>query len=225
MEPNTRYKVEEVPFDKLEKVGIQRDFISKMEKKDLTDFLNGFRSDKLYTVNARINGEDYRIPAKIRLHTEGDELKVRVHPIQRLHIPDSYMGHTFTKEEKGALLNDKNLGKVIELKGMNGTKEKYYLGIDPKTNRLIPFKQKHIRVADQIKGATLTATQKEQLESGQKVRIDGMTGKNDKKFSAVLQISPGTRSISFSDFKSEASQTQNQSESQKQKRGKGPKIK
>jgi hypothetical protein len=225
MEQNTRYKVEEVPFDKLEKAGIQRDFITKMEKKELNDFLNGFRSEKLYTVNARINDEDYRIPAKIRLYTEGDELKVRVHPIQRLHIPDSYMGHTFTKEEKGALLNDKNLGKVVELQDRTGAKEKYYLGIDPKTNELIPFKQKHIRVADQIKGATLSSTQKEQLESGQKVRIDGMTGKNDKKFSAALQISPGTRSISFSDFKNEASQTEKQAQSQEEKKGKGIKVK
>ena len=52
MEQKTRMTIDEVPFDKLEKAGIDRNFVSRMEPKELTDFLNGFRSEKLYTVNA-----------------------------------------------------------------------------------------------------------------------------------------------------------------------------
>ena len=91
------------------KRGIDRgNFVGKMEKQELNDFLNGFRSDKLYTVNAKIGGEDFKIPAKIRMQSKEDgSVDIKVHPIQRLNIPDEYMGHKFTKEEKGALLNDK----------------------------------------------------------------------------------------------------------------------
>ncbi|HZK97408.1 MAG TPA: hypothetical protein VFC67_24610 [Prolixibacteraceae bacterium] len=39
---------------------------------------------------------------------------MKVYPIQRLSIQDEYMGHTFSKQEMPALLNDKNLGKTIE---------------------------------------------------------------------------------------------------------------
>ncbi|MBK3518265.1 DUF3945 domain-containing protein [Carboxylicivirga marina] len=224
MEQNTRYKLEEVPLAKLQKVGIQQDFISKMEKKELTDFLNGFRSDKLYTINAQINDENYRIPAKIRLQREGEEIKIRIHPIQRLHIPDSFMGHAFSKEERDTLLKDRNLGKVIEMQDFNGKKDKYYIGIDPKTNEIIPLKQKNIQVADKIKGVSLSAAQKEKLSKGEKVQLKGMTGRNEKKFSATLQIDPAVRNIRFTDFKNEKVATQKKEQAQDKKNTKSMKV-
>lgn len=196
--------MDQVPFDKLEKVGIKSDLIKQMEKREMTDFLNGFRSDKLYTVNARIGDENYKIPAKIRLQSREDgSVDIKVHPIQRLNVPDEYLGHKFTKEEKGALLNDKNLGKTVELTSRNGQKDNYYLAIDPKTNELIPLRTSYIQVPDKIKGVTLTAEQKDKLAAGHKVEVDGMTGKNDKKFSATLQVDAAARNISFSNFKQE----------------------
>lgn len=214
MEQKTRMTTDQIPYDKLEKVGIDRSFVGKMEKQELNDFLNGFRSDKLYTVNAKINGEDYRIPAKIRLQSKEDgSVDVKVHPIQRLNIPDEYMGHRFSKEEKGALLNDKNLGKTIELTGRDGKKDNYYLSIDSKTNELIPLRSSYIQIPEKIKGATLSAEQKENLAAGKKVTVDGMTGKDEKKFSAALQIDAASRRIGFSDFKQEK---QGQTETAKQ---------
>lgn len=214
MEQNTRMSMDQVPFDKLEKVGIKSDLIKQMEKREMTDFLNGFRSDKLYTVNARIGDESYKIPAKIRLQSREDgSVDIKVHPIQRLNVPDEYLGHKFTKEEKGALLNDKNLGKTVELTSRNGQKDNYYLAIDPKTNELIPLRTSYIQVPDKIKGVSLTAEQKDKLAAGHKVEVDGMMGKNDKKFSATLQVDAAARNISFSNFKQEKME---KSEDQKQ---------
>jgi len=214
MEQNTRMKVEDIPFDKLEKAGINRSFVDRMEKRELTDFLNGFRSEKLYTIDARINDQDYKIPAKIRLQQDQDgKVDVKVHPIQRLYIPDEYLGHKFTREEKGALLNYKNLGKTVELTSKNGQKDTYYLGIDSKTNELIALKARYIQIPDKIKGVTLTSEQKDKLAAGQKVTVDGMMGKNDKKFGATLQVDAAGRNISFSNFKQEKME---KSEDQKQ---------
>ncbi len=226
MEQNTRMSMDQVPFEKLEKVGISRDLIEKMEKREMTDFLNGFRSDKLYTVNARINDQDYRIPAKIRLQSKEDgSVDIKVHPIQRLNVPDEYMGHKFTKEEKGALLNDKNLGKTVELTGRNGQKDNYYLAIDSKTNELIPLRASYINIPEKIKGVTLSAEQKDKLSSGHKVEVDGMMGKNDKKFSATLQVNAADRNISFKDFKQEKQEKQEKSEDQKAEKKAGAKQK
>nr|MBD3623258.1 DUF3945 domain-containing protein [Sunxiuqinia sp.] len=201
---NTRMNMADIPFEKLEKAGIDHDFVSRMESRELNDFLNGFRSDKLYTINARINDQDYKIPAKIRLQQgEDGSVDVKVHPIQRLYIPDEYLGHKFTKEEKGALLNDKNLGKTVELTGRDGKTDTYYLSVDSKTNELIPLRSKHIQVPDMIKGVTLTAEQKEKLAAGQKVTVDGMMGKNNKLFGATLQVNAADRNISFSNFRQE----------------------
>src|SRR5665648_872364 len=198
MEQKTRMSTDQIPFEKLEKVGIDRNFVGKMEKQEMNDFLNGYRSDKLYTVNAKIGGEDFKIPAKIRLQSKEDgSVDIKVHPIQRLNIPDEYMGHKFTKEEKGALLNDKNLGKTVELTGRDGKKDNYYLSIDSKTNELIPLRSSYIHIPEKIKGANLSAEQKENLAAGKKVTVEGMTSKDDKKFSAALQIDAASRKIGF----------------------------
>jgi len=223
MEQNTRMSMDQIPFDKLEKVGIKRDLIEKMEKREMTDFLNGYRSDKLYTVNAKVGDQDYKIPAKVRLQSKEDgSVDIRLHPIQRLNVPDEYLGHKFTKEEKGALLNDRNLGKTVELTGRDGKKDNYYLSIDPKTNEMIPLRARYIQIPDKIKGVTLTAEQKDKLAAGQKVTVDGMIGKNDKKFSATLQVDASGRNISFKDFKNEE---QKQSQEQKAEKSKGAKQK
>lgn len=222
---STRMSMDQIPFDKLEKVGIKADLIKQMEKQEMTDFLNGFRSDKLYTVNARIGNEDYKIPAKIRLQSKEDgSVDIRIHPIQRLNAPDEYMGHKFTKEEKGALLNDRNLGKTVELTGRDGKKDNYYLSIDSKTNELIPLRTKMIQVPEKIKGVTLSSEQKEKLASGQKVVVDGMMGKNEKKFSATLQVDAAGRNISFSQFKQEKSEDLKTDAKQSEKQGARQKV-
>lgn len=222
---STRMSMDQIPFDKLEKVGIKADLIKQMEQKEMTDFLNGFRSDKLYTVNARIGNEEYKIPAKIRLQSKEDEsVDIRIHPIQRLNVPDEYMGHKFTKEEKGALLNDRNLGKTVELTGRDGKKDNYYLAIDSKTNELIPLRTKMIQVPEKIKGVELSSEQKEKLASGQKVTVDGMMGKNEKKFSATLQVDAAGRNISFSQFKQEKSEDLKTDAKQSEKQGARQKV-
>lgn len=222
---STRMSMDQIPFDKLEKVGIKADLIKQMEKQEMTDFLNGFRSDKLYTVNARIGNEDYKIPAKIRLQSKEDgSVDIRIHPIQRLNVPDEYMGYKFSKEEKGALLNDRNLGKTVELTGRDGKKDNYYLSIDSKTNELIPLRTKMIQIPEKIKGVTLSSEQKEKLASGQKVVVDGMMGKNEKKFSATLQVDAAGRNISFSQFKQEKSEDLKTDAKQSEKQGARQKV-
>ncbi|MDE5417589.1 DUF3945 domain-containing protein [Labilibaculum sp. DW002] len=220
MEQTTRITKEEIPFEKLEKAGIKKDFVDRMESQELKDFLNGFRSAKLYTINAKINDEQYRIPTKIRLQKEEDgSVKVKVHPIQRLHIPDEYLGHKFTKEEKTALLEDKHLGKTIEMTNQKGEKDNYYLSLDAKTNELIPLRSKHINIPEKIKGASLSEEQKQQLAAGKKIHLDGMTGKNGKKFSASLQVDAANRSINFSGFKKEKEKEQEKEQKTEKKKG------
>lgn len=209
MEQTTRINKEEIPFEKLEKVGIKRDFVDRMESQELKDFLNGFRSAKLYTVNAKINEENFQIPTKIRLQKlENGSVNIKVHPIQRLHIPEEYMQHKFSKEEKTALLENRNLGKTLELKGRDGKKDNYYLSIDSKTNELIPLRTKHIRVPGKIKGAALSDEQRQKLAAGKKIVVKGMTGKDGKKFTATLQVDAANRNINFSGFKQEKEKEQ-----------------
>lgn len=222
MEQSTRIKKEEIPYAKLEKVGVNKDFINRMDENELRDFLNGFRSQKLYTINATVNDQQMRIPAKLRLKKEDDgSVNVKIHPIQRLQIPEEYMGHKFTQDERNRLIAERNLGKTIELTGKDGKKDKYYLGLDPKTNELVPLRTKNITIPDKIKGVTLSAEQKQKLAKGEKVYLDKMTGRNGKKFGAALQVDAANRTINFSDFKQEKDLDKKQAKSKgaKQKVG------
>lgn len=223
MEQSTRIKKEEIPFTKLEKVGVNKEFVNRMEPQELRDFLNGYRSGKLYTVNAKINNEDFRIPAKLRLQKgEDGTINVKIHPIQRLHVPEKFMGHTFTQEERNSLLAEKNLGKTLELKGKDGKKDQFYLAIDSKTNELIPLRTSNIKVPDKIKGASLSEEQRQKLAAGEKVFLDKMTGRNGKKFGASLQVDAANRSINFSGFKQEKMA---EGQTEKQSKAKGTKQK
>lgn len=225
MEQSTRIKKEEIPFDKLEKVGVDKEFVNRMDQQELNSFLNGYRSEKLYTVNAKINDQEFRIPAKLRLQKgEDGTVNVNVHPIQRLHIPEKFMGHKFTEEERNALLKDKNLGKTIELKGIDGKKDQYYMAIDPKTNELIPLRASNIKVPGKIKGATLSEEQKQKLAAGKKVFLDKMTGRNGQKFGATLQVDAANRSINFSGFKQEKTLSEEQNEKQTKTKGAKQKV-
>lgn len=208
----------EIPFDRLEKVGVKSSFIDYMDEYGLKSFLNGYRSDNLYTINATINGEEFRIPAKLRLRKAGDgSVEVKIHPIQRLQVPDEFMGHQFTKEEKAALLGEKNLGKTIELKSRDGKTDTYYLAIDAKTNELIPLRAKNINIPEKIKGASLSEGQRQKLAAGGKVYLDKMTGRNGKKFGATLQVDAANRNINFSGFKQEKELGQKQSKTKSTK--------
>ncbi|WP_442913408.1 DUF3945 domain-containing protein [Labilibaculum sp. K2S] len=153
---------------------------------------------------------------------EDGSVKVKVHPIQRLHIPDEYLRHKFTKEEKTALLEDKHLGKTIEMTNQKGEKDNIYLSLDPKTNELIPLCSKRIRVPEKIKGASLSEEQKQQLAAGEKIHLDGMTGKNGKKFSASLQVDAANRGTNFSGFKQEKEKEKEQKP--EKKRGNKQKV-
>ena len=124
------------------------------------------------------------------------------------------MGHKFTDAERNKLVAERNLGKTIELTGKDGKKDSYYLALDPKTNELIPLRTKNIKVPDKIKGATLSAEQKQKLARGEKVYLDKMTGRNGKQFGAVLQVDAANRTINFSEFKQEKAQDKKMAKSQ-----------
>ncbi|MBS2101291.1 DUF3945 domain-containing protein, partial [Carboxylicivirga linearis] len=117
-----------------------------------------------------------------------------------------------------------NMGKVIELQDLSGKKDKYFIGVDSKTNEIIPLKQKNINLSDKIKGVSLSDEQKQTLMNGGKVNLQGMTGKNDKKFSATLQVDPAGRTIAFSDFKQAKKQQVKEENTETVKKGKGIKV-
>ena len=58
----------------------------------------------------------------------------------------------------------------------------------------------------------------------QKVTVDGMMGKNEKKFSATLQVDAAGRNISFSQFKQEKSEDLKNDAKQSEKQGVRQKV-
>jgi len=78
------------------------------------------------------------------------------------------MGYKFSKEDKSALLGDKNLGKTVELTSKKGQKDQYFLSIDSKTNELVPLRVIHIDIPDKIKVISLSDGKSKNSPTGKK---------------------------------------------------------
>ena len=129
-----------------EKWGIDRDALEKSG--DLKEMLYN-RKSKLVTVTPTFAGEKFPIDARLSFRTDPDgNVKVVPHFIHREpKLDQKFEGYEFSKEEKAALRETGNLGKVVELTDKNGNKVPSYVSIDRLTNEVVsvPVKGVFIR--------------------------------------------------------------------------------
>lgn len=78
---------------------------------------------------------------------------------------------------------------------------------------MVAVRADKIKIPNEVKGVTLNEQQKKDLSESKAVHIEGMTSKNDKEFSASIQINADRRSLEFkfdNANKQDKSQTQAQ---------------
>lgn len=124
-----------IDWDNLkEKWGIDR---AELEKSgDLKEMLYN-RKSRLVTVTPTFAGEKFPIDARLSFRTDPDgNVKVVPHFIHREpKLDQEFEGYKFSKEDKTALRETGNLGKVVELTGKNGEKIPSFVSIDRYTGK------------------------------------------------------------------------------------------
>lgn len=193
---NTRYQWEQVS-DQLKQYGITRQKLE--ESGQLTDFLNG-RKTGLVGFNRDFGGQQANLTGKLYIVNTPDR-GPRVHfqsQQKTLVIPEVYLGHTFTDEDRQRLKEKGELGKQVELKdNLTGLPFKAYVGVDKETNALQAYRRDRLTIPTTIKGVRLTPEQQELLEKGDSIRLTGMMGENGQRFDADVQISAAKKGFQF----------------------------
>jgi hypothetical protein len=129
---------------------------------------------------------------------EDDKLTVAVHGVrQQPELDKPFYGHQFTDQEKKALSETGNLGKVLDLKKTDGSTLPVYVSVDKLTNEIVALRADKINIPDEIKGVRLDNKQKLELQEGKAVLVENMTARSGKEFSAHLQVNAEKRGLEF----------------------------
>ncbi len=179
-----------------EKWGIDRDALEKSG--DLKEMLYN-RKSKLVIVTPTFAGEKFSIDARLSFRTDPDgNVKIVPHFIHREpKLDQKFEGYEFSKEEKAALRETGNLGKVVELTDKNGNKVPSYVSIDRLINEVVSVPVKDVFIRDTIGQTKLTTAEIMQLKDGKALPPKEISDKNGKTYNVVLQVSADRKGVEF----------------------------
>lgn len=180
-----------------EKWGIDRDQLEKSG--DLKEMLYN-RKSQVVTVTPNFGGEKFPIDARLSFRTDADgNVKVVPHFIHREpKLNEEFEGYKFTKEDKDALRQTGNLGKVVDLIDKStGEIKPSYVSIDRLTNEIVSIPVKDVYIKDTIGQTKLTMAEISELKKGKALPPKQITDKNGKTYNVVLQVSADRKGVEF----------------------------
>lgn len=180
-----------------EKWGIDRDQLEKSG--DLREMLYN-RKSQIVTVTPNFGGEKFPIDARLSFRTDADgNVKVVPHFIHREpKLDQEFEGYKFTKEDKAALRETGNLGKVVDLiDKTTGEVKPSYVSVDRLTNEIVSVPVKAVFIKDTIGQTKLTMAEISELKKGKALPPKQITDKNGKTYNVVLQVSADRKGVEF----------------------------
>ncbi|MFI3322943.1 MAG: DUF3945 domain-containing protein [Rikenellaceae bacterium] len=187
-----------IDWDTFSKIGITKENLEKSGA--LNDMLNYRRSSELHQITIKVDNLTINTDARLSLRrTEDDKLIPVIHAIRKApQLDRPFYGITFSAQDKTNLRKTGHLGRQIEIVNKKtGEVIPSYVSIDSKTNELIAYNAKNIRIPKEIKGVTLSEMQRASLLEGKPVEVEGMTSKNGKQFDAIIQVNAAEKGITF----------------------------
>ena len=139
----------DVDWKELEQFGVKRENLSEKDMKALMNY----GKTRLVTVEPVLGGERYELQARLSLQkAEDGKLKLTPHFVRhepRLDVP--YNGYTFTDEDKQALKQTGNLGKLVNVVDTKtGEMRLAYVSIDRLTNEIVDVPTNKVRIPNRI---------------------------------------------------------------------------
>ena len=216
-EPKREYQPldrEKIDWDSFAKIGITREGLEKSGSLD--DMLNYRRSPELHPISMKIDSMSVNTDARLSLRRADDGRLIPViHAVRKEpELDRPFYGNTFTAADKENLRTTGHLGRTVELniKGVESP-VRAFVSVDSKTNELVAYSTKNVRIPAEIKGVKLDDRQRQDLMDGRAIRLEGMTAKSGKPFDANIQVSGSERGIIFR-FDQHPKQTQQQGQKQ-----------
>ena len=185
----------DVDWKELEQFGVKKENLSEKDMKALMNY----GKTRLVTVEPVLGGERYELQARLSLQkAEDGKLKLTPHFVRhepRLDVP--YNGYTFTDEDKQALKQTGNLGKLVNVADTKtGEMRLAYVSIDRLTNEIVDVPTNKVRIPNRIGLTELSKAEQEILRAGLALPKE-VTLKGGRKFEAMLQVNADKRDVEF----------------------------
>lgn len=211
-----RYQIEDVPWEKMAEMGLDRETFEEIGALD--SLLKGYKTPMLIPIFVNDGQAVSQSEARLQLRIDDDgELIVKVHRIcKKVDFRKKFKGYKFTKEDRVNLLNSGNMGRVVDLNdAVTGEKIPSLISLDRLTNELIPLRMEFVRIPDVLCGVRLDLEQKQVLRDGKPLFVENMVSKKGKLFSAKVQFNADRQWVEFmfeSKFRSSGFREVNHSE-------------
>ena len=190
---------------------------NSMNEKDMKALLN-YGKTGLVIVKPTFGGEQIEIQARLSFRKDdNDQLQLVPHFVRNEPKLDvAYKGYTFTPEDKKNLLQDGNLGKVVDFPDKNtGELRPHFISIDRLTNEIVDIPTNKVRIPDTIGKTPITKDDKRVLYSGIPLRKE-IELANGRKFTPLLQVNVEQRGVEFVPGSTRQAQGQKQNGDKKQ---------
>ena len=190
---------------------------NSMNEKDMKALLN-YGKTGLVIVKPTFGGEQIEIQARLSFRKDdNDQLQLVPHFVRnepKLNV--AYKGYTFTPEDKKNLLQNGNLGKVVDFPDKNtGELRPHFISIDRLTNEIVDIPTNKVRIPDIIGKTPITKDDKRVLYSGIPLRKE-IELANGRKFTPLLQVNVEQRGVEFVPGSTRQAQGQKQNGDKKQ---------
>ena len=163
---------EEIPYDKLEKIGIDRRAFLSMPKNLVDPIINGKVSPIIKTHIKAENGKTIEMPMKIQLtHDDQGNVKLQTYPLRK-EIANEF---NLTTRELNRVKRGDVIRKEIE---EDGIKKMKFIQLDNETLSLIPRSIAHVRIAEKLRemekinDIELGTNQKQAAQEGKPIELN-----------------------------------------------------
>ena len=190
---------------------------NSMNEKDMKALLN-YGKTGLVIVKPTFGGEQIEIQARLSFRKDdNDQLQLVPHFVRNEPKLDvAYKGYTFTPEDKKNLLQNGNLGKVVDFPDKNTSELRpHFISIDRLTNEIVDIPTNKVRIPDTIGKTPITKDDKRVLYSGIPLRKE-IELANGRKFTPLLQVNVEQRGVEFVPGSTRQAQGQKQNGDKKQ---------
>lgn len=195
---DTKYQIDQIDWKAMENMGVSKERLEKLNLMDI--LLKGYKTNVMVPLTLKLGDAVVKLDARLSLQTNEDgKVVMAMHGIRKepnLDFP--YFGHEFTQEDKDNLLKSGNMGRIVELYNQkSGENVKSIISLDKKTNEIIAYPAEWMKIPDEIKSVKLNDQQKQTLQNGEKIYVEGMISKKGEPFNANIQFNADKRYVEF----------------------------
>ena len=167
--------------------GVKREELE--QSGDLQKMLNYGKSD-LVRVTPNFGGESFSLDARLSFRKDDDgNVRLVPHFIRMVQKLDEYKGHKFTPDEKKALKETGNLGRIVDLVDKaTGEITPSFISIDRKTIEITDMPAARIRIPERIGKTEITPQEREMLRAGLPVKQKLIERNDGRMCGTTLQV-------------------------------------